>query len=312
MDVMIAMRGVGKTYRPRGRPAVAAVHNLELTVAAGQAVAVLGAPGAGKTTVIKLLGGLARPTAGTIVLGGYDLARERAAARGHVGLPAAEPALPSGRRSAQEYLLRAGRARGLREAVLGARVETLLHETNLWAYRHDDARALSPGQRQTLALASALVADPPIVLLDEPARDLAGAEARAHLAALRAVTRGKTMVLATSRAAVACDLCERIAVLSHGRLAGERTRGELLDLFRRDRYSIRVKGHLGAAWSEWFDSLAVVNEEGGEAVISGPIADQSALHGVLARIHALNLPLLSLSRAEPSMDDVFSQLYGHA
>ena len=51
---------------------------------------------------------------------------------------------------------------------------------------------------------------------------------------------------------------------------------------------------------------------GGEAVISGPVADQAALHGVLARIHALNLPLLSVGRAEPSVDDVFTLLYGGA
>ena len=98
-------------------------------------------------------------------------------------------------------------------------------------------------------------------------------------------------------------------MLNNGRLIAERTRQELLDLFRQERYTIRVKGRR-PTWSEWFDDMTIVNEEGGEAVISGPIPDQSALHGILARVHTLNLTLISVSRSEPSLDDLFTQLYG--
>jgi ABC-2 type transport system ATP-binding protein len=190
--------------------------------------------------------------------------------------------------------------------VLDAAVEQLLHDTNLWASRNTSIRALTSVQHRMVMLASAFIADPPIILLDEPTRGLGEAEARAALAAIRQVTRGKTVVLATSHVAIACDLCERMVMLGDGRLVGERMRGDLLGLFRQERYTIRVKGHLGAAWSEWFDGLSVVNEQGGEVVISGPIADQSALHGVLARIHALSLPLLNVSRDEPRLEEVFT------
>jgi hypothetical protein len=63
-------------------------------------------------------------------------------------------------------------------------------------------------------------------------------------------------------------------------------------------YRIRVRGHLDRTWSEWFDGLTITNEENGEAVLAGRIADQAALHGILAKIRDLGLPLLALRREE--------------
>ena len=63
-------------------------------------------------------------------------------------------------------------------------------------------------------------------------------------------------------------------------------------------YEIRVKGHLDQRWSEWFDGMTITNEENGDAVISGSLVDQAALHSLLVKVHNLNLPLISLSRIE--------------
>ncbi len=65
-----------------------------------------------------------------------------------------------------------------------------------------------------------------------------------------------------------------------------------------DVYQIRVRGHLDARWSEWFDGLRITNETNGEAVLAGPIADQAALHGLLARVRDLGLPLVAVSRSQ--------------
>jgi hypothetical protein len=61
-------------------------------------------------------------------------------------------------------------------------------------------------------------------------------------------------------------------------------------------YQIRVRGHLGERWAEWFDGLQITNEANGEAVLAGPVADQAALHGLLARVRDLGLPLIAVSR----------------
>ena len=62
-------------------------------------------------------------------------------------------------------------------------------------------------------------------------------------------------------------------------------------------YQIRVRGHLGAWWSEWFEGWRISNEENGEAVLTGPVADQAALHGLLARVRDLGLPLIAVTRS---------------
>jgi hypothetical protein len=66
-----------------------------------------------------------------------------------------------------------------------------------------------------------------------------------------------------------------------------------------DTYQIRVRGHLSGRWAEWFDGLTIENQPNGEALICGPVADQAALHGLLAKVRDLNLPLVSVNRIEP-------------
>ena len=68
-------------------------------------------------------------------------------------------------------------------------------------------------------------------------------------------------------------------------------------------YEIRVKGHLDPHWSEWFEGLAITNLENGEAVLSGEIVDQAALHGVLSKVRDLNLPLIAVSGVGPERQD---------
>jgi hypothetical protein len=68
---------------------------------------------------------------------------------------------------------------------------------------------------------------------------------------------------------------------------------------RSERYEMRVRGVLDPHWSAWFDGLEVHSEEPGQTVIAGPVADQAALHGLLAKIHDLGLPLLSVRRIDP-------------
>ena len=68
-------------------------------------------------------------------------------------------------------------------------------------------------------------------------------------------------------------------------------------------YEIRVKGHLDGPWSEWFDGLAIANVEDGDAVLSGEIVDQSALHGVLAKVRDLGLPLMAVSKVKSVPED---------
>jgi hypothetical protein len=72
---------------------------------------------------------------------------------------------------------------------------------------------------------------------------------------------------------------------------------------RHEVYQIVVKGHLDSEWSEWFDGLTITLMDSGETILSGPIVDQTALHGVLIKIRDLGLPLLGLTRIEPESEN---------
>lgn len=73
-------------------------------------------------------------------------------------------------------------------------------------------------------------------------------------------------------------------------------------------YQIRIKGHLNNSWSEWFEGLSMTHEEDGTTVLTGPVADQPALHGLLVKIRDLGLPLVSVNRIEPNQGEVLEQL----
>lgn len=72
---------------------------------------------------------------------------------------------------------------------------------------------------------------------------------------------------------------------------------------RRDVYQIRIKGHLGSHWSDWFEGMDFNEEEDGELIMSGHVVDQTALHGLLKKVRDLGLPLISIARIEPGRSD---------
>jgi len=69
-------------------------------------------------------------------------------------------------------------------------------------------------------------------------------------------------------------------------------------------YQIRIKGHLGHQWTDWFEGLTITLEENGETLLTGPVVDQAALHGLLKKVRDLGMPLLSVNRVEPGQADV--------
>lgn len=295
---MIEIEALTKVYSQ-----VRAVDEVSLRIPAGSVFGFLGPNGAGKTTAIKMMAGLVTPTSGRVRLGGFDVARQRSAAMGRFG------AVLEGSRnvywslSAWQNLMYFGRLKGLRKAQVTERARELLTDLGLWERRGDKVGGFSRGMQQKVAIAAALIADPPIVLLDEPTLglDVEATRTVKNWIAEQARELGTTILLTTHQLDVAQELCDRVAVMRQGRLVADLPTRELLAGFReRDRYEIRVEG----AAPPGFDSVT----REGVTTISVRVSDPREVYDVVERLRAQGAVLESLTQVQPGLEDVFLTL----
>lgn len=304
--VAIAIEHLTKTYG-KGPTAVRAVNDVSLTVTAGQVFALLGPNGAGKTTLIKMVCGLVTPTAGSIRLGGYDVARHRAQAVRQIG------AVLEGSRnvywplSAWENLMYFGQLKGLRATEIKPRAERLLTELGLWERRHETVGSFSRGMQQKVAVSAALITDPPILLLDEPTIGLDVEAARTFKDWITHLARdeGKTIVLTTHQLEVAQELSNRIAVIKDGEIIADLPTAELLARHAENRFEIRLTGSLNGAA---LPTGARVEPDGDQTRVLLPGIDNRAIFAVLDRLAAAGSGLVSVAQARPSLEEVFIRL----
>ncbi len=298
--------GLQKTYG-RGTKALVAVKPTTLTVPWGQVIGLLGPNGAGKTTIIKMISGLITPTAGTVRVGGYDVARQRAQAVRQIG------AVLEGSRnvywplSAWENLMYFGQLKGLRAVEIKPRAERLLTELGLWKRRHETVGSFSRGMQQKVAVSAALITDPPIILLDEPTIGLDVEAARTFKDWIKHLARdeNKTIVLTTHQLEGAQELSDRIAVIKEGEIIADLPTAELLARHAENRFEIRITGSLNGAA---LPSGARVEPDGDQTRVLLPDTDDRAVFAVLERLGATGSGLVSVSQARPSLEEVFIRL----
>jgi ABC-2 type transport system ATP-binding protein len=192
-----------------------AVDGLELALRGGEIVGLLGPNGAGKSTALAAIAGAVMPSAGTIVVGGVDLARDPLGARARVGFADQPPSLYEFFTVA-EHVAFIAEARGDRDAEGQRR---LLADLGLAGIADRPCRELSFGMRQRVGLAAALVGGAEVVLLDETLNGLDPHAARAAREVLaRVAGQGAAILMSTHLLGVAERLCHRIAIMDRGRL----------------------------------------------------------------------------------------------
>lgn len=312
MPAAIEIEGLSKTYRRRRGDPVQAVNDLHLAVPPGQVFGFLGPNGAGKTTTIKMICGLVTPNAGRIRLNGFDLAHQHGAAMLQIGTVLEGTRNIYWRLTPLQNLLYFGRLKGRSGPALRARAEQLLRELDLWDRRGDPIRQFSRGMQQKVAIACALIADPPIVLLDEPTLGLDVQAARTVRQWVERLAReqGKTVVLTSHQLDMVQQVCDRVAIIHHGNLIADEQVDSLINVFSEEHYQIKIAGGVPAD-APWLGELAA-EAENGHTVLTGPIPDQAALHGILEQVYALDLPLISVNRVEPDLEEVFVRLTDQA
>ena len=226
---MIEIRGLIKAFG--SRPVLKGV---TLEVAAGEFLTLVGPNGAGKTTLMNILATLSRPTAGDVRVAGLDAATDATRLRGQIGL-VSHKALLYDDLSARQNLYFYARLYEVTQPE--ARIELLLRQVGLWVRQHDLVRTFSRGMQQRLAIARALLHDPPVVLLDEPdtGLDQHGA-ARLYDWLHQSGAAQRTVIMTTHNLERGLQWGDRIAILAQGRIAFQAARAELDIAGLRARY----------------------------------------------------------------------------
>jgi ABC-2 type transport system ATP-binding protein len=229
---LISARGVSmrfpipKRYREllfcpfRRRRVLTALKSVDLDIEKGDRIAVLGPNGAGKTTLLKLVGGLLLPTEGQIVVNGYDTLRHNAAARKSVGFVMNEERSFFWRLTARQNLEFFAALDNLSGKSMRERSKELVHFVGLEAHVDKPVSTYSAGMKQRLALARGLIAEPEVLILDEPTRalDPVACEDLIDLIIERLhKSFRKTLLIATHRLEEAMKLCNKALVLNEGR-----------------------------------------------------------------------------------------------
>jgi ABC-2 type transport system ATP-binding protein len=302
----------GLTRRYAG--GVLALDGLSLAVPAGSVFGLLGPNGAGKTTCLRLLAGLTHATAGRASVGGIDVAADPLGVRRRLGYLEQDPRA-YGWMTGREQLRLVGRLHGLDGPGLESAVDDALARVDLRGAADRRAGAYSGGMRQRLGIAGALVHRPPVIVLDEPVSAL-DPEGRRDVLGLIASLRGETTVLFSSHVLADVErICDRVAILDHGRLVVEGSLGELLDRYAQPVWRLEAEPGEDAGLERLAASLraldwvtAAAAEHG---VLTVAVTDTvRASRELLPAVAAANVAVVSVARARPTLEDVFLRLTG--
>ncbi|NJD59800.1 MAG: ABC transporter ATP-binding protein [Anaerolineales bacterium] len=195
-----------------------AVDQVSLEVRSGEVLALLGPNGAGKTTTLRMLTSVLKPTGGWARVAGYDVVTQPAEVRASVGVLTEQHGL-YGRMNALEYLDFFGQIYHMDSATRQVRTAELLEQFGLFEDRRRKIGEYSKGMRQKLALARALIHDPPVLLMDEPTSAMDPESARLVRDAIHGLRSAKrTIIICTHNLAEAEELADKIAIIQHGRI----------------------------------------------------------------------------------------------
>lgn len=305
---VIVCENLEKTYD--GRPPVQAVRGLDLVVSAGECFALLGPNGAGKTTTIEILEGLLEPTSGKVEVLGHAWGRDSEFIKQRMGISLQETQL-SERLSVRETLIlfRSFYRRGITP-------EEALRRVSLEDKADARVGKLSGGQRQRLAVATALVGDPELLFLDEPTTGLDPASRRQLWDIIRGFRReGRTILLTTHYMDEAERLCDRVAIVDHGKVIALGSPHELIAGLGGE-HVIEFSLENGAGSSsinpnEIRNLPTVLDTRVTDGTVGLSVSEPHlAIPALLGFLQERGFKLASLTTRHASLEDVFVKLTG--
>jgi ABC-2 type transport system ATP-binding protein len=308
--VIVEVSGLTKVYE--GKQRVVAVDGIDLSVSEGEIFGLLGPNGAGKTTTISICTTRAKPTAGQVRIAGTDVVAHPALARRDIGVVPQYNTLDRAL-SIFENLYFHCRYFGFSSAEAKARADELLKQFLLAERAKSFPNQLSGGLQQRVQIARAIAHRPAVLFLDEPS---AGLDPQSRIAMWEAVEglrgQGITVVLTTHYMEEADELCDRVAIVDHGKILALDTPERLkTTLGANTRFELKLRSHDGLpALAQQFKQLP--NVQSAETTGEGIRVFAKTTDGVLAEVMqaAQTYGVRDISISEPSLETVFIELTG--
>jgi ABC-type multidrug transport system ATPase subunit len=310
MELAIRTEHLTKIYSQR----LIAVNDMNLKVPKGSVFGLLGPNGAGKTTTLRLLLGLQRPTAGRAEVFGRLCGPNAVGVRFQIGYLPTNPKLPGNLRPI-EYLDLLGKLSRLPHQVRKPRISALLRAVGLLSATEQRIQTFSTGMCTRLGLAASLVADPPLLLWDEPTAGLDPTARRFTLDLIRELGKTKTVVVATHILSDIDQICDHLGVMHEGRMIFTGSMQDMKKRLRREGFSLELEGDANNILSlanevnnlEGIDAnlgagqtlLVRINNERGRS---------RALAEVLKLIDARNLSLQAVHSGQNATENAYLQL----
>ena len=311
-EAMIETHDLRRVFKTRGGD-VEAVAGVDLRIEAGEIFGFLGPNGAGKTTTLRMLATLLPATAGDATIAGCNLRRQPQKVReriGYVGQQGGTDPQITGRRE----LVFQGRLYRLSKVESRRRAAELISKLELEDCADRSTKSYSGGQRRRLDIGLGLIHQPPVLFLDEPTTGL-DPQARARLweEVKRLRERGTTVFLTTHYMDEADVLCDRLAIIDHGRIVAQGTPDELKRQIAGDVVTIGVMGDQRTAL-ELLQAQSFVREAGSEDGTLRLYVDRGevAMPAILRILDGAGLELRTIALTRPSLDDVFLRQTGRS
>lgn len=292
---------------------VTAVNDISFTLARGEILGFLGPNGAGKSTTMRILTGYLPATSGHVAICGVPVATQPDMVKRHIGYMPENNPLPEDMR-VSEYLYFRGRLKEITRAKLGPRIDEVLELCDLKRVRHKIIGKLSKGFRQRVGIAEAILAEPPVIIMDEPTIGLDPHQiliVRDLIASLR----GRMTVIISSHILPEIEMtCDRVLIINQGRVVAQGTPADLRrEILGHSAYEAELAGDLAglaellAAVDPSLELTATgpADAQGFAAVTLSTAREDDLGEALLRAFTGAGLRVRALSRAHPTLEDVF-------
>jgi len=309
-DSVLEVRNLTKVYRQRRDKDVRAVDDVSFSIAKNEVVGLLGPNGAGKTTTIKCICTLIRPTSGSIRINGTDALKNPRSALGHVTAVLEGNRNIYWRMSVRENLEFFAGLQGIPVRRVRNYIAELIELFQLKEKERSEARKLSRGMQQKLAVACALVKQTEVLLLDEPTLGLDVETSHELRFVLREMARRgeRTIILSTHDMSVVQDVCARVIIVNNGKIVTDDQVANLLRLFQASAYRFEIEGrldeHQGRRLRERFKMLKI-SETDYHTEIEAELVDGNHIYEIMDILKAGDSRIRSIARKEPNMEEIF-------